>query len=155
MNAEPWVTAIDVAKHLEVVEDTIYRWRAKACPRTTIGRLWKFQLSEVDEWVRAGGADDESVWLEVPDFRERYELPDGLYRQSVPSFDEIVVRELLVNALVHRPYTLPESATSEIHQRIGGEIHPKQLKRALEDLIERGAVRFEGNNRWRRYWAIS
>lgn len=47
----------------------------------------------------------EAVWQEVPDFRERYELPDGLYRQQVPAFDEIVVRELLVNALVHRPYT--------------------------------------------------
>ena len=47
----------------------------------------------------------EAVWAEVPDFRERYELPDGLYRQHVPAFDEIVVRELLVNALVHRPYT--------------------------------------------------
>lgn len=47
----------------------------------------------------------EAVWTEVPDFRERYELPDGLYRQHVPAFDEVVVRELLVNALVHRPYT--------------------------------------------------
>jgi len=47
----------------------------------------------------------EAVWVEVPDFRERYELPDGLYRQHVPAFDEVVVRELLVNALVHRPYT--------------------------------------------------
>lgn len=49
----------------------------------------------------------------------------------------------------------PESAISDIHRRIGGEIHPKQVKRALEDLIGRGAVRFEGNNRWRRYWATS
>lgn len=48
----------------------------------------------------------EAVWRDVPDFRERYELPDGLYRQHVPAYDEIVVRELLVNALVHRPYTL-------------------------------------------------
>ena len=47
----------------------------------------------------------EAVWQEVPDFRERYELPDGLYRQNVPAFDEVVVRELLVNALVHRSYT--------------------------------------------------
>ncbi len=47
----------------------------------------------------------EAVWTEVPDFRERYEVPDGLYRQHVPAFDEVVVRELLVNALVHRPYT--------------------------------------------------
>ena len=49
----------------------------------------------------------------------------------------------------------PESAISDIHQRIGGEIHPKQVKRALEELIGRGAVRFEGNYRWRRYWAVS
>ena len=300
----------------------------------------------------------EAVWQEVPDFRERYELPDGLYRQNVPAFDEIVIRELLVNALVHRPYTqrgdiflnlhpdrlemvnpgplplgvtpqnvlhttvrrnehlarlfhdlklmeregsgfdkvfevllshgrpapeliesydrvqvtvrrrilkpevidfiakadqtyqltqrerialgllaqhdaltarelaakldlpsvealqlwlkrllewqllqsagrtkatryfidpglmrslnftgettlkriephrlaalvfedlqrYPQSAISDIHKRVGGEIHPKQVKRALDELIERGAVRFEGNNRWRRYWPTS
>lgn len=47
----------------------------------------------------------EAVWSAVPDFRESYELPDGLYRQQVPAYDEIVIRELLVNALVHRPYT--------------------------------------------------
>lgn len=45
------------------------------------------------------------VWQEVSDFRESYELPDGLFRTSVPAYEEAVVRELLVNALVHRPYT--------------------------------------------------
>ena len=58
-----------------------------------------------DDHTQSPMAMIEAVWLEVPDFRERYELPDGLYRQNVPAFDEIVVRELLVNALVHRPYT--------------------------------------------------
>ncbi len=47
----------------------------------------------------------EQIWRDIPDFKERYELPDGLYRQYVPVYDEKVVRELLVNALVHRPYT--------------------------------------------------
>lgn len=47
----------------------------------------------------------DAVWTEVPDFRESYELPAGLFRKSVPVYDETVVRELLVNALVHRPYT--------------------------------------------------
>ncbi|MBN8491066.1 MAG: ATP-dependent DNA helicase [Burkholderiales bacterium] len=47
----------------------------------------------------------EAVWRGVPDFREAYDLPDGLYRSSVPAYDEKVLRELLVNALVHRPYT--------------------------------------------------
>lgn len=47
----------------------------------------------------------DAVWSEVPDFRESYELPDGMFRKQVPAYDEKVVRELLVNALVHRPYT--------------------------------------------------
>jgi ATP-dependent DNA helicase RecG len=41
----------------------------------------------------------DAVWSAIPDFRESHELPDGLYRQHVPAY------ELLVNALVHRPYT--------------------------------------------------
>lgn len=47
----------------------------------------------------------DAVWREIPDFRESYEIAEGLYRRQVPAFDEKVVRELLVNALVHRPYT--------------------------------------------------
>ncbi|MEY4910337.1 MAG: hypothetical protein RL260_4055, partial [Pseudomonadota bacterium] len=47
----------------------------------------------------------DAVWREVPDFREFYEIADGLFRSQVPAFDERVVRELLINALVHRPYT--------------------------------------------------
>lgn len=61
MSIEPWVTAEDVAQHLGVAKDTVYRWRErKWLPAHRVGRLWKFQLSEVDEWVRAGGADEES-----------------------------------------------------------------------------------------------
>lgn len=47
----------------------------------------------------------DAVWESVPDFRERYEVPDGMFRTTVPVYEEVVVRELLVNALVHRPYT--------------------------------------------------
>ncbi|MDD2976532.1 ATP-binding protein [Aquabacterium sp.] len=47
----------------------------------------------------------DAIWRELPDFRESYEVAEGLYRRSVPAYDEKVVRELLVNALVHRPYT--------------------------------------------------
>jgi len=47
----------------------------------------------------------DAVWREVPDFREFYEVTDGLFRSQMPAFDERVIRELLINALVHRPYT--------------------------------------------------
>ncbi len=47
----------------------------------------------------------ELVWRDVPDWKESYELPAGLFRKTVPHYEEEVVRELLANALVHRPYT--------------------------------------------------
>lgn len=54
---EPWVSVDDVAKHLGVAKDSVYRWiEHRALPAHKIGRLWKFKLSAVDEWVRAEGA---------------------------------------------------------------------------------------------------
>ncbi|MBI5884262.1 MAG: ATP-dependent DNA helicase [Elusimicrobia bacterium] len=47
----------------------------------------------------------EAVWRDVPDWQESYEFPDGLFRKTVPHYEETIVRELLANALVHRPYT--------------------------------------------------
>jgi excisionase family DNA binding protein len=54
---EPWVSVEDVARHLGVAKDSVYRWiDHRELPAHRIGRLWKFKLSEVDAWVRAGGA---------------------------------------------------------------------------------------------------
>lgn len=40
MSAKPWVAAIDVARHLGVVKDTVYRWRERnGLPAHKIGRL--------------------------------------------------------------------------------------------------------------------
>lgn len=47
----------------------------------------------------------ESIWHDLPEWREGDEIQDGLYRKTVPHFGEGVVRELIANALVHRPYT--------------------------------------------------
>jgi predicted HTH transcriptional regulator len=69
--------------------------------------------------------------------------------QNAPPADQHISCELPDTMLCYS-----QSAISQIHQRIGGEIHPKQVKRALEELIESGAVRFEGNKRWRRYCAM-
>lgn len=58
MNAEPWVTAENVARHLGVAKDTVYRWRERKGLPAPCWQVVKFQLSEVDEWVRTGGADE-------------------------------------------------------------------------------------------------
>ncbi|MCB9609904.1 MAG: helix-turn-helix domain-containing protein [Polyangiaceae bacterium] len=62
MSTEPWVSVDDVAKHLSVAKDSIYRWiEHKGLPAHKVGRLWKFKLSEVDDWVRAGGANADDT----------------------------------------------------------------------------------------------
>ena len=54
---EPWLSADDIADYLGVTKDTIYAWIAdKGMPAHKVGRLWKFQTSEVDGWVRRGDA---------------------------------------------------------------------------------------------------
>jgi excisionase family DNA binding protein len=55
--AEQWVSVEQVAKHLGVKPDTIYKWLERdVMPAHKIGRLWRFQLSEINEWVRSGEA---------------------------------------------------------------------------------------------------
>jgi len=58
---EPWAAVDDVARHLGVAKDSVYRWiERRSLPAHRIGRLWKFKLSEVDTWVRQedeGAAD--------------------------------------------------------------------------------------------------
>lgn len=59
MNTEPWLSVEQIAEHLGVTRDSIYRWiEHKGLPAHRLGRLWKFQTCEVDDWVRAGGAGE-------------------------------------------------------------------------------------------------
>ena len=59
---EGWVGIAEVAAHLSVGKDSIYRWvDSKDFPAHKVGRLLRFQLSEVDEWVRAGGGNRQKA----------------------------------------------------------------------------------------------
>jgi len=69
----------------------------------------------------------DAIWREVPDFRESYEVAEGLYRRSVPAYDEKVVRELLVNALVHRPYTQQGDIYLNLHPQQLEVVNPGRL----------------------------
>ncbi len=57
---EKWSSLVEIAEHLGVSKDTIYRWiDNKQMPAHKIGKLWKFKISEVDEWVLNGKASDK------------------------------------------------------------------------------------------------
>ncbi|MGB4674878.1 MAG: helix-turn-helix domain-containing protein [Azovibrio sp.] len=74
---EPWVSVDQIAGHLGVTRDSIFRWiDRKGLPAHRVGRLWKFKVSEVDEWVRGGGADEEKNMAMLP--RHRREKNRGM-----------------------------------------------------------------------------
>jgi len=57
---EPWFSVEEIARHLGVSKETVYRWlERKKIPAHRIGRLWKFKPSEVDHWIRQGGAKED------------------------------------------------------------------------------------------------
>lgn len=98
---------------------------------TNLGVLWvgrqeqraRLMYSPVIQYIKYDGEDNkvlkyvwddyrfnpqellEDIWHTIPDWKEYNEISDGLWRKNIPAYDEKVVRELLCNALVHRPYT--------------------------------------------------
>ena len=57
IDAQAWYDVMEIAEYLGVSKDTVYTWVAKkGMPAHKVGRLWRFQASEIDDWVRQGGA---------------------------------------------------------------------------------------------------
>lgn len=62
MESEKWSSLEELAVYLGVTKDTIRNWIRKTdIPAHKIGRLWKFKLSEVDDWVKSGKSAIEST----------------------------------------------------------------------------------------------
>ena len=56
---ERWLSVEEIAEHLGLKPDTIYKWLdRKKIPGHKVGRLWKFKVSEVDNWITSGGASE-------------------------------------------------------------------------------------------------
>lgn len=81
-SSERWVSVEEVASHLGVGKDSVYRWvESRGLPAHRVGRLFRFRLSEVDAWV--SGKRGNQV-AETPDRRaDRVAEPDAIY--SAPS----------------------------------------------------------------------
>lgn len=46
------------------------------------------------------------IWDVVPEWKESSEISEGMFRKNILAYPEKVIRELLANSLVHRPYTV-------------------------------------------------
>ena len=59
-----------------------------------------------DDFTRNPYEIIDEIWKTIPEWKESTEISDGLFRRNVPAYPESVIRELLANSLVHRPYTI-------------------------------------------------
>ena len=56
--AETWGGITEVAAHLKVTKEPIYRWvDTKDLPAHRVGRLLRFRLSQVNAWVQSSGGN--------------------------------------------------------------------------------------------------
>ena len=47
----------------------------------------------------------EALLNEIPNWKFGIEIADGAFRKTIPDYNEVVVRELIANTIVHKPYT--------------------------------------------------
>jgi excisionase family DNA binding protein len=61
LNVEKWVSMDFIMEYLDAAREKILTWiTTRAMPAHKVGRQWKFKVSEVDEWIRSGGAADKA-----------------------------------------------------------------------------------------------
>lgn len=69
----------------------------------------------------------DSLWNKINLRNDRQSYQDGLFRMDIPTFDEVPVREVLLNAVAHRDY------------RLGGSVFVRQYSHRLE-VVSPGAL---------------
>lgn len=59
-----WIGIEEAAKYMGVTKETIRNWIKKTdIPAHKIGKLWKFQKSELEKWIKSGKSALE--WFEI------------------------------------------------------------------------------------------
>ena len=57
-----WLSVREVAKHLKVSKETVYKWlAAQSIPAHRVGKLWRFDAEEIDRWVLSAQSDDLEI----------------------------------------------------------------------------------------------
>jgi excisionase family DNA binding protein len=63
---EKWSSMDTITDYLDVSRETVLQWISnRNMPAHKVGRLWKFKISEVDAWIRSGGAAENLAVEEV------------------------------------------------------------------------------------------
>ena len=62
LNLEKWSSMDITTDYLGVSRENVLQWISnRNMPAHKTGILWKFKISEVDEWIRSGGAAEKPI----------------------------------------------------------------------------------------------
>tara|TARA_R110002049_G_scaffold85580_1_gene217632 strand:+ start:401 stop:598 length:198 start_codon:yes stop_codon:yes gene_type:complete len=54
-----WLSVQEIAQYLGISKETIYRWvESDRIPAHKVGKQWKFQVSEINTWIKSGEASE-------------------------------------------------------------------------------------------------
>lgn len=57
---ERWYSMNEISEYLGITRDTALSWIEKrGMPGVKVGRVWKFKISEIDDWMRSGQSTDK------------------------------------------------------------------------------------------------
>lgn len=60
IHSDRWISLQEVYVYLGVKLHTIMRWIEQCgMPTSKVEKLWRFKITDIDEWVKKGGASDE------------------------------------------------------------------------------------------------
>lgn len=55
---ERWYSMNEISEYLGITRDTALSWIEKrGMPGVKIGRVWKFKISEIDDWMRTNNTN--------------------------------------------------------------------------------------------------
>ena len=130
-----WTDA-EVLANAELVIDGVPTYAALIlfATRPALGRhlaqaelVFEYRSSEAagpaadrEEFREGFFAWQDALWTKISLRNDRQSYQDGLFRLDIPTFDEVAVREALLNAVAHRDY------------RLGGSVFVRQYAHRLE-----------------------
>ena len=54
-----WISLQEACDYLGVKRHTVMRWiDQRGMPASKVGKLWRFKTTDIDQWVKKGGASD-------------------------------------------------------------------------------------------------
>ncbi len=123
INAELWIEG-----HIPYAALILFGTRAALGRRLAQAELvFEYRTSEAsgpaadrEEYREGFFLWHDAIWTKINLRNDRQSYQDGLFRLDLPTFDEVSVREALLNAVAHRDY------------RLGGSIFVRQFGQRLE-----------------------